>query len=337
MHLHLETMSSLIIYPLILPSTIISMKSAQINKYGSSDVIEINQNTPEPSLSPEKVLVAIKAAGVNPADWKISEGSFQQMFPLQFPSTLGIDFAGVITQVGEGVSPSDFKQGDEVFGQAGVISGGSGAFAEMAVADMKSIANKPKRLSYAEAAGLPLVGVAAWRVLTEDMSLSKDQKLVIHGGAGGIGSIAIQLAKSLGAYVATTVSASDKPFVQKLGADTVIEYKTQTFEDLLQNYDAVFDTVGGDTYRRSFKVLKKGGVIVSMLEQPDPKLMNQYDVKAIFQFTQPDKEHLTKVAEWVDQNNIKVNVEKEFSLDEASDALDYQKNEHPRGKVILAM
>ena len=148
------------------------MKSAQINKYGSSDVIEINENTPEPSVSPGKVLVAIKAAGVNPVDWKISEGNFQQMFPLQFPSTLGIDFAGVIKQVGEGVSPSDFKQGDEVYGQAGVTSGGSGTFAEMAVANMKSIANKPIRLSYPEAAGLPLVGVAAWRVLTEDIGLS---------------------------------------------------------------------------------------------------------------------------------------------------------------------
>jgi NADPH:quinone reductase-like Zn-dependent oxidoreductase len=311
------------------------LKSAQINKYGSSDVIEINENTPVPSVSPGKVLVAIKAAGVNPADWKISEGVFQQMFPLQFPSTLGLDFAGVIKQVGEGVSTSDFTQGDEVYGQAGVTSGGSGAFAEMAVANMKSIAIKPKRLSFPQAAGLPLVGVAAWRVLTEDMSLSKGQKILIHGGAGGIGSIAIQLAKSLGAYVATTVSATDKPFVQELGADTIIDYKTQTFEDLLQNYDAVFDTVGGDTYRRSFKVLKKGGVIVSMLEQPNSELMNQYGVKAIFQFTQPDKEHLAKVAQWVDQNNIRINVEKEFSLDEASNALDYQKNVHPRGKVAL--
>src|SRR5206468_12316578 len=207
----------------------------------------------------------------------------------------------------------------------------------MAVANTESIANKPKKLSFPQAAGLPLVGVAAWRVLTEDIRLSKDQKILIHGGAGGIGSIAIQLAKSLGAYVATTISASDKEFVQELGADTVIDYKTQTFEDLLRNYDAVFDTVDGDTYRRSFKVLKKGGVIVSMLEQPISELMNQYGVKAIFQFTQPDKEHLTKVAQWVDQNNIKVNVEREFSLDEAGDALDYQKNEHPRGKVVLAI
>jgi NADPH:quinone reductase-like Zn-dependent oxidoreductase len=312
------------------------MKSAQINKYGSSDVIEINQNTPEPSLSLGKVLVTIKAAGVNPADWKIREGGFQQMFPLQFPSTLGNDFSGVIKQVGEGVSP-DFKEGNEVYGQAAVISGGSGTFAEMALANMEGIANKPKSLSYPEAAGLPVVGVAAWRALTEDIDLSKDQKILIHGGAGGIGSIAIQLAKNLGAYVATTVSANDKPFVQELGADVVIDYRTQTFEDLLQNYDAVFDTVGGDTYRRSFKVLKKGGVIVSMLEQPDSELMNQYGVKAIFRFTQADRERLMKLAQWVDQNNIRVNVEKEFSLDEAGDALDYQKNKHPRGKVVLVM
>ena len=311
------------------------MKSAQINKYGSSEVIEINQNTPEPTISPGKVLVTIKAAGVNPVDWKIREGGMQQLIPLQFPSTLGIDFSGDIKQVGEGVSPSDLKQGDEVYGQAGVISGGSGAFAEMALANMGSIAKKPKRSSYPEAAGLPSVGVSAWQALKENIELSKGQKILIHGGAGGIGSIAIQLAKYLGAYVATTVSANDKLFVQELGADVVIDYRTQTFEDLLQNYDAVFDTVGSDTYRRSFKVLKKGGVIVSMLEQPDLELMNQYGVKAIFQFTQADRERLTKVAQWVDENNIRLNIEKKFSLDETGDALDYQRDVHPRGKVVL--
>ncbi len=311
------------------------MKSAQINTYGSSEVIEINQNTPEPTVSPGKVLVNIKAAGVNPVDWKIREGGMQQLIPLQFPSTLGIDFSGDIKQVGEGISPSDLKQGDEVYGQAGVISGGSGAFAEMALANMGSIANKPKRLDYSEAAGLPLVGVSAWQALKENIELSKGQKILIHGGAGGIGSMAIQLAKYLGAYVATTVSANDKPFVQELGADVVIDYRTQTFEDLLQNYDPVFDTVGGDTYRRSFKVLKKGGVIVSMLEQPNSELMNQYGVKAIFQFTQADRERLTKVAQWVDENNIRLNIEKKFSLDETGDALDYQRDVHPRGKVVL--
>src|SRR5438874_1282919 len=244
------------------------MKSAQINKYGSSEVIEINQSTPEPTVSSGKALVTIKAAGVNPADWKIREGGLQQMISLQFPSTLGMDFSGVIKQVGEGVSPSEFKQGDEVYGQAGVISGGSGAFAEMALANTERIAYKPKKLSHAEASAFPLVGVSAWRALTENIRLSKGQRILIHGGAGGIGSIAIQLAKHLGAYVATTVSTNDKQFVQELGADHVIDYKNQNFEDLLHDCDAVFDTVGGETYKRSFKVLKKGGIIVSMLEQP---------------------------------------------------------------------
>ena len=313
------------------------MKSAQISKYGSSEVIEINQNTSEPTVSSGKVLVIIKAAGVNPVDWKIREGGMQQIISLQFPSILGIDFSGVIKQIGKDLYPSDFKQGDEVYGQAGVISGGSGAFAEMALVNTESIANKPKSLSHAEAAALPLVGVSAWKALMENIELSKDQKILIHGGAGGIGSIAIQLAKNLGAYVATTVSANDKQFVQELGADVVIDYKTQTFEDVLHEYDAVFDTVGGETYTRSFKVLKKGGIIVSMLEQPNSELMSRYGIKAIFQFTQADRERLRKLAQWVDENNIRVNVEKTFSLEEAGKALDYQKDLHPRGKVVLAM
>ena len=141
----------------------------------------------------------------------------------------------------------------------------------------------------------------------------------------------------MGAYVATTVSANDKQFVQELEADVVIDYKTQTFEDVLHEYDAVFDTVGGETYTRSFKVLKKGGIIVSMLEQPNSELMSRYGIKAIFQFTQVDRERLRKLAQWVDENNIRVNVEKKFSLEEAGKALDYQKDLHPRGKVVLAM
>ena len=315
----------------------VTMKSAQISRYGSSYVIGINQNAPEPTLSSGKVLVSIKAAGVNPVDWKIREGGLQQMISLQFPFTLWMDFSGVIKQVGEGVSSSEFKQGDKVYGQAGVTNEGSGAFAEMALAKTDSISNKPKRLSHIEAAALPLVGVSAWRALTENIGLSKGQRILIHGGAGGIGSIAIQLAKYLGAEIATTVSANDKQFVQELGADVVIDYKSQNFEDLLHDYDSVFDTVGGQTYKRSFKVLKKGGIIVSMLEQPNSELMDRHDVKAIFQFTQADRERLTKLAQWVDQNNIKVNVDRTFLLAEAADALDYQKDVHPRGKVVLAI
>jgi NADPH:quinone reductase-like Zn-dependent oxidoreductase len=262
------------------------------------------------------------------------------MITLQFPSTLGMDFSGVIKQVGEGVSPSDFKQGDEVYGQAGVISGGSGAFAEMALANTESIAHKPKRFSHAESAGLPLVGVSAWKALVENIGLSKGQKILIHGGAGGIGSIAIQLAKNLGAHVATTVSTDDKQFVRELGADEIIDYKTQTFEDVLtsHDYNAVLDTVGGETYSRSFKILKKGsGIIVSTLEQPNQELMEKFGVKAIFVFSQVNRERLTKLAQWIDQNNVHVNVDKTFPLDDAAKALKYQRDVHPRGKVVLAI
>ncbi len=312
------------------------MKSIQIKRYGGSEVVEINQNTPAPNdPSAGKVLVRIKAAGVNPADWKIREGYMQQMMPLQFPSTLGMDFSGVIERIGEGVS--GLKHGDEVYGQAAEILGGSGAFAEMALANADTIAYKPKTLSHEEAAGLPSVGVSAWQALVETIGLSKGQKILIHGGAGGIGSIAIQLAKHLGAYVATTVSTNDKEFVkEELGADEVIDYKTQNFEDVLSHdYDAVFDTVGGETYTRSFKVLKRGGMIVSMLEQPNQELMDRFGVKAISQFTQVNRERLTKLAQWVDQNNIRVNIDRSFTLDETGKALDFQRDIHPRGKVVL--
>lgn len=314
------------------------MKSIQIKRYGNSDVVEVNDTASVPTISTGKILVNIKASGVNPADWKIREGYFQQMAPLQFPSTLGIDFSGFVKQSGEDDTSSDFKEGDEVYGQASIFSGGSGAFAELALANKDSIAHKPKTLSHVEAAALPLVGVCAWQALVEKIGLSKDQKILIHGGAGGIGSIAIQLAKHLGAYVATTVNKNDKEFVQQLGADQIIDYKTEDFEDILHDYDAVFDTVGGDTYKRSFKVLKKGsGIIVSMLEQPSSELMNQFGIKAIFLLSQVDRQRLAKLAQWVDQSNIKINVEKTFSLDEASKALDYQKDEHPRGKVVLTV
>jgi alcohol dehydrogenase len=312
------------------------MKSAQITRYGNTnEVIEIRQ-TSTPNLSAGKVLVEVKAAGINPIDWKIREGYMQRMIHLQFPSTLGLDFFGIVKQVGEDVS-SDFNQGNEVYGQAGVPMGGSGSFSDVALAIATSIAHKPKTLGHIEAAALPLVGVSAWQALVENIALSNGQRILIHGGAGGIGSIAIQLAKNLGAYVATTVSINDKQFVQELGADEVIDYRTQPFEDIINDYDAVVDTVGGETYSRSFKVLRKGGIIVSMLEQPNSELMEQYGVKSVFQFTQVNRERLSKLAEWVDQNKVRVNVEKTYSLDEAGKALDYSRDIHPRGKIVLTI
>ncbi|MDN5866536.1 MAG: NADP-dependent oxidoreductase [Candidatus Nitrosocosmicus sp.] len=311
------------------------MKSVQINKYGASDVTNINDNVPIPKVSAGKVLVEVNAVGVNPVDWKIREGFFQQMVPLKFPATLGTDFSGIIKELGEG--SADLNIGDEVYGQGSPLSGGSGTFAEFVLTNINGIAHKPKTLNHVEASGLPLVGVSAWQALVENIGLSKNQKILIHGGAGGIGSIAIQLAKHLGGYVATTVKPDDKEFVQQLGADDIVDYTTQSFDDTLEDYDAALDTVGGETYRKSFKVLKNNGTIVSMLEQPDSNLMKQYDVKAIFQFTETTTERLTKLAQWIDQNNIKVNVEKTFPLDETAKALDYQRDVNPRGKIVVTV
>jgi NADPH:quinone reductase-like Zn-dependent oxidoreductase len=304
------------------------MKAAQINKYGGSEVVEINNNAPKPR---GQLLVEVYAAGVNPIDWKIREG----FMPLKFPATLGGDFSGVIADVGEGVS--GFKKGLEVYGYASVSGGGSGSFAEFVSVDAKAMALKPKNITHVEAGALPLTGVSAWQSLVDHMGLSRGKKILIHGGAGGIGSIAIQLARHLGAFVAATVSAKDMQYVQGLGADEAIDYKNQKFEDILHNYDAVFDTVGGETYVRSFKVLRKGGIIVSMLEQPPSDLIKQYGVNAIGQLTQVNSERLSKVAELADKRVIKAHIEKTFPLEQAGEALAYLQSGHPRGKVVLEM
>ncbi len=309
------------------------MKAAQINKYGGSQVVEINENAPEPTVSQGHLLIEVHAAGVNPIDWKIREGYMRQMVPLKFPATLGGDFSGIVAELGEGVS--GFKKGDEIYGQASIIRDGSGSFAEFASADANTTAHKPKNTSHVEAAALPLTGVSAWQALVDHIGLSRGKKILIHGGAGGIGSIAIQLARHLGAYVTSTAGAKDVQYVKELGADEVIDYKNQSFEDILHSYDAVYDTVGGETYVRSFRVLKRGGIIVSMLEQPDPDLMEKYGVNAIGQFTQVNRERLSRLAELVDKRVIKVHVERTFHLEQAGEALEYQQNGHPRGKVVL--
>ncbi len=184
---------------------------------------------------------------------------------------------------------------------------------------------------------MPLTGVSALQALIEHIKLTSDQKILIHGGAGGIGTMAVQLAKHLGAYVATTAKASDVAYVKELGADEAIDYENQRFEEVVSQYDAVFDTVGGDTYQRSFSVLKKGGIIVSMLEQPNKELMKQYGVTAISQFTQITTERLLKLAELVDQGVLKVNVDKTFSLDQAGEALAYLRSGKVRGKVAVPL
>jgi alcohol dehydrogenase len=308
------------------------MKAAQITKYGGKEAITINANVTKPEITAGKVLIEVHAAGVNPFDWKVRAGYMEKIMP-PLPFTLGGDLSGVVTEVGAGVA--DFKPGDEVYGQANVLNGGSGAFAQFDLAKPGTIALKPKNLSHNEAGAIPLTGVSAYQGLVEHANLTQGQKILIHGGAGGIGTAAIQLAKHLGAYVATTVDSDDIEFVTNLGADEVIDYTKKKFEDALSDFDAVFDTVGGDTYKRSFQVLKRGGIVVSMLEQPDEKLMESQGVKAIGQATKVNTERLSKLRELLDRQVISVQIDEVFALEEAAAALERLEKGHPEGKIVI--
>jgi len=309
------------------------MKAAQYNRYGGPEVIEINNNASDSTHGKGQVLVEVYAASLNPFDWKLREGFMKEMIPLKFPFTIGGDFSGVVTELGKDVS--EFKIGDEVYGQAIVLNGGSGAFAQVCASNVANSALKPKSVGFLQAAALPLVGASAIQALEDHIKLKSGDKILIHGGAGGIGHIAVQLAKYLGAYVATTVSSNDMEFVKNLGADEAIDYKTQKFEERLHNFDAVFDNVGGETANKSFKVLKKGGIFVSMLGAPNPELAKQYGVTAIGQNTKISSEKLNRLTELVDNGSIKVCIDKVFPLEKTGKAFEYLENGHPQGKVVV--
>jgi NADPH:quinone reductase-like Zn-dependent oxidoreductase len=309
------------------------MKAVQINAYGGNEVLEINENASKPTLAQGQVLVEAHAASLNPVDGAVRAGYLKEMVPLSFPATLGGDFSGVVAEVGEAVS--DLKIGDPVYGQAIVLNGGSGSLAQFVAANTTNTARKPQLVSYIEAAALPLAGVSALQALEEHIKLEAGQKILIHGGAGGVGTIAVQLAKSSGGYVATTVRADDKDYVKGLGADQMIDYQNEAFEEMLKEFDAVLDTVGGETTNKSFQVLKKGGILVSMLGQPDPELAEKYGVTAIGQSTNTNTQHLNRLAELVDAGKIKVQLGKVFPLEQARAAFKHLAESHPRGKVIV--
>ncbi len=307
------------------------MKAAQINSYGGQEVIKTVSDSPRPTINNDQVLVEVHAAGVNPFDVMVRDGMARQMAELDFPAVLGGDFAGVVAEVGAEVS--GIEVGQSVYGRAGALSG-HGSFAEFAPINPNQLAAMPNS-DFVTAAALPLVSASAYQALVEHMGLKTGQKILVHGGSGGIGSIAIQLAKHLGAYVATTASAEEADFVKGLGADEVIDYKTQDFSTLLKDYDAVFDTVGGETNRKSYIVLKPEGVLVSMVAQPDEALVEQYKTKYAYQFTQVTTERLNKISELVKSGELRVHIDKAFPLDEAAEALEYLKTGHPKGKIVI--
>ena len=306
------------------------MKAAQINRYGDDDVLELNEKTPIPVLSKSQVLVEVFAASINPIDIAIRSGYLKDNTLIQFPATLGGDFSGIIL-----TGDSEFKKGDAVYGQAALLTGGSGSFAEIAAVNVSNISFKPKKINFMEAASLPLAGISAYQALDKYIKISKGKKLLIHGGAGGIGSLAVQLAKNSDAFVAATVSKNNMVFVKKLGADLVIDYQNDNFDTMIKEFDAVLDTVGGDINLRSYKILKKGGIIVSMIEHPNPELIEKYDIIAIKQISNLNTIQLKRLSKIIENGKLKAQIDKVYPLVQIKDAFKYFEEAHPKGKVVL--
>ncbi len=311
------------------------MKAVKYSNYGGIDVLKVVTDADKPVIHDGQVLVEVEAASINPVDFKVRLGYMKDFVPLKFPATIGGDFSGIVKEIPG--NDSGFKVGDKVYGQAVVLNGGSGSFAEFAAANIANIAHMPTTVDFLKAAALPLAGASAIQAIEDAIKLKNGQKILIHGGAGGIGSIAIQLAKSIGAKVATTVSEKDVSFVKELGADIVIDYHKQRFDEDLKDFDAVLDLVGGDATEKSIKVLRKGGVLVSLAGRPDEALAKKSGVTAMGQMTVTDTKHLDRLAALVDKGAIRIHVDKVFTIDRALEAFTYAESSHPRGKVVLAI
>ena len=240
------------------------MKALVLKRYGGLDQ-GVFADIPKPALKPDEILVRVHAAGLNPIDYMIPKGTFKPMLRFQLPATLGSDLAGVVVEVGSRVTR--FKPGDAVF--ASIFDLGTGALAEFAVVPESAAALKPSNLDFVQAASIPMVGLTSWQALKERAKLKPGQKVFIPAGSGGIGTFAIQLAKHLGAKVGTTTSTGNMELVKSLGADEVIDYKKQEFEEVLREYDAVLGTVRGDALEKSLRILKPKSNVVSLIGPPD--------------------------------------------------------------------
>ncbi|HEY5806273.1 MAG TPA: NADP-dependent oxidoreductase [Candidatus Saccharimonadales bacterium] len=308
------------------------MKAAQISEYGGASVVEVNE-VGRPMAGEGQVVVEVRAASLNPFDSKIREGYMKDVIPLRFPATLGGDIAGTVVEVGADVT--GFAAGDKVYGQAYVMGGGSGALAEFAATRPKQIAKAPANLDLTEAASLPLVGVSALQALTEHISLQSGQKILIHGGSGGIGTVAIQIAKHLGAYVATTVPTEVVDAAKELGANEVIDYRTQDFTVIIRDYDAIFDTVGGEVFEKSLAVLRPGGIAVTMAGRVDEATAKAHGVTAIAQGTGVTTERLDKLTKMIEGGIVTPHVAKVFPLSQIQEAFEYRESQSFTGKVVI--
>lgn len=308
------------------------MKAVKAHEVGGPDVLKI-EDIPIPFPGKGEVLIEVHAASLNPIDAKLLRADPAYQHAGSNPVTPGFDLAGAVVEVGENVK--HIRVGDKVYGQASVVRKGSGAFAEYAVTSEDSIAKMPDTISFTEAAAVPLAACSAYQVLIEHMKLKKDEKILIHGGSGGIGTFAIQLAKHLGAYVATTASGAGLPYVKQQGADMIIDYESENFENKVTNFDAVLDTVGGETYKKSFAILKKGGIIVSMISRPDDVLMKKYGVRAALETTKIDSRKLGKITDLIKTGILKVNIADIYPLQQAKEAFEAKENHKVLGKIAI--
>jgi NADPH:quinone reductase-like Zn-dependent oxidoreductase len=307
------------------------MRAAILNDYATPVVVT---DIALPELPEDSVMIEVHASSVNPVDNLIRAGYLKAMLPLRFPYTMGNDVSGVVNAVGQKVTR--FSVGDAVFARPDSLQ--SGTFAEYVAVKQQDVAAKPANLSHEQAASLPLVALTAWQALVTKANLQAGQKVLIHAGSGGVGSIAIQIAKHLGATVVATTSTDNLALVKSLGADQVIDYKTQDFTALVEDCDVVFDTLGGSTRSNSYAVLKKGGILISVIAPADTSgQAEQLGVRSEVFFMWPSGEQLAQIAALVERGAIKPVVDRSFALDEVQKALDYSQSGRAKGKVVIKM
>ncbi|WP_327360630.1 MULTISPECIES: NADP-dependent oxidoreductase [unclassified Streptomyces] len=333
------------------------MKAFMVERYGDTAGVRAGE-MPDPQVGADDLLVRIHAAGVNPLDLKIRDGDFKAILPYRLPRILGNDLAGVVVQMGPAVTR--FAVGDEVYARPDKDR--IGTFAELIAVHQDDVAIKPATLTMAEAASLPLVALTAWQALVERARVRPGQKVLIHAGAGGLGTIAVQLAKQLGAHVATTASTANVDLVKELGADVVIDYKKQAFETVVDGYDVVLDTLGGETLEKSLRVLKPGGKVISVAGPPDAAFARQLGANAIlrlamsalslktrrrakrlgvtysFLFMRASGDQLRELTPLIDAGKIRPVVDRVFPFEETREAMEYvEKGRAKAGKVVVAM
>lgn len=302
------------------------MKAVRIHSYGHADQMKI-EDAPRPAIRSDGALVRVRAAGVNPVDWKIREGFLKDVLRASFPLTLGQDLAGDIVELGKDVR--DFKVGDKVFGFA------SGTYAEFATLSGKDLVRMPSSTDYATAAALPTAGLTAYQLVFEIVKAAKDLRLLIHGGAGGVGSLAVQLARSRQARVFATASALDIPYLKSLGAEEAIDYRSERFEQKLKDIDAVIDLVGGDTLARSYQVLRNGGLVVSAVAKPDDAELGKRNLRGVVFLMKRDPSQLAELAALVDAGIVKTKVSQVLPLSEAPKAHEMSQKGKSKGKIVL--